>query len=526
MVGGGRGGDRAASAASGVAGGSARVRRSESAAPSAEGRTPETAGRWRRRVGRSGGRLSGVSAGCHHPRGGGGRGGQGRRSGRAGEPDAGLWFRLVERDRRLLALLGEHRVLTTRQIAAIEFDSVRRAQDRLRQLRELGVVFAFRDSYPGGGTSQTRYALGYLGARLLAAQRAEPPPTPKAYTERLERLAPWPKLAHQLGVNQFFCELVAHTRRTPSTTAGASSAGKPCGVTQWWPEARCADFFWKPRTYRNIRPRPDAYGCWEDQGRTVRFFLEHDTGTEPWPGLPASSTTTLPSPPTSSGCCCSRSTPAPARPICGRRCAANGRATVRGSSSPPPPATTATRTAPPAPSGRSGHPRTATVELPCGAGWPSCRNGGRTCPTTHRGTACPTPRPPSTHTTAPSWTAWPHHHRRPPRCSPSRPSRTRIGPTTPTMRSSSSRTRWRPTDDRHRPHQTPTEARILSCAVDPMPCPGGRAPGVRPPRHRRRDGKRDHRDFGETPNLPGGITHLTAQVTRLTFGGGDCEYRA
>lgn len=27
--------------------------------------------------------------------------------------------------------------------------------------------------------------------------------------------------------------------------------------------------------------RPDGYGCWEAQGRVVRFFLEHDTGTEP-----------------------------------------------------------------------------------------------------------------------------------------------------------------------------------------------------------------------------------------------------
>jgi hypothetical protein len=70
-------------------------------------------------------------------------------------------------------------VLTTNQIAAIEFLSVRGAQDRLRHLRELGMVFAFRESYQRGGTSQTRYALGYLGARLIAAQRAERPPTPR-----------------------------------------------------------------------------------------------------------------------------------------------------------------------------------------------------------------------------------------------------------------------------------------------------------------------------------------------------------
>jgi hypothetical protein len=203
-----------------------------------------------------------------------GRGGR-----RAGEPDPGLWFRLVDRDRRLLALLAEHKVLTTNQVAAIEFLSVRRAQDRLRQLRELGVVFAFRESYSRGGTSQTRYALGYLGARVIAARRAERPPTPKAYTESLERLALWPKLDHQLGVNDFFCSLAAH--RNPARLREAGREGEVSGLTQWWCERRCTEFFWKYLGGgRDTRLRPDGYGCWEERGRTVRFFLEYDTGTE------------------------------------------------------------------------------------------------------------------------------------------------------------------------------------------------------------------------------------------------------
>jgi hypothetical protein len=190
-----------------------------------------------------------------------------------------LWFRLVDRDRRLLALLAEHKVLITNQIAAIEFLSVRRAQDRLRHLRELGVVFAFRESYLRSGTSQTRYALGYLGARLIAAQRAERPPAPKAYTERLERLALWPKLDHQLGVNDFFCALAAH--RNPARLREAGREGEVSGLTQWWSERRCTEFFWKYQGGgRETRLRPDDHGCWEEHGRTVRFFLEHDTGTE------------------------------------------------------------------------------------------------------------------------------------------------------------------------------------------------------------------------------------------------------
>lgn len=190
-----------------------------------------------------------------------------------------MWFRLVDRDRRLLALLAEHKVLTTSQVAAIEFASVRRAQDRLRRLRELGVVFAFRESYVRGGTSQTRFALGYLGARLIAAQRAERPPAPKAYAEGLERLGLWPKLDHQLGVNDFFCALAAH--RNPARLRDAASAGVVSGLTQWWSEKRCAEFFVKYQCGGpDIRLRPDGYGCWEEHGRAVRFFLEHDTGTE------------------------------------------------------------------------------------------------------------------------------------------------------------------------------------------------------------------------------------------------------
>lgn len=260
--------------ASRSASGLAQPRRSESAGPYAEAAAAEPAGqRWYRRE-RAEDRLrSDLHPSTHR-----GRAGRGRR---AGEPDAALWFRLVDRDRRLLALLSEHKVLTTNQIAAIEFQSVRRAQDRLRHLRELGVVFAFRESYLRGGTSQTRYALGYLGARLIAAQRAQKPPAPKAYTESLERLALWPKLDHQLGVNDFFCALAAH--RNPARLREEGREGEVGGLTQWWSEHRCTGSFIKyhPGGGRETRLRPDGYGCWEDQGRVVRFFLEYDTGTEP-----------------------------------------------------------------------------------------------------------------------------------------------------------------------------------------------------------------------------------------------------
>ncbi|WP_433563216.1 replication-relaxation family protein [Nocardia sp. CA-151230] len=165
-------------------------------------------------------------------------------------------------------------MLTTDQIASLEFTSIRRAQDRLAKLREMGMLFAFRESLYGGGTSQTRHALGYPGARLIAAQRAEKPPTPAAYALSLERLACSPTLAHRLGVNGFFCALAArrNTARQPDTA-------RVEGLTQWWSERQCAEQFWTSFE-REPQIRPDGYGCWEQDGRAVRFFLEYDTGTE------------------------------------------------------------------------------------------------------------------------------------------------------------------------------------------------------------------------------------------------------
>ncbi|WP_198347646.1 replication-relaxation family protein [Nocardia terrae] len=161
-------------------------------------------------------------------------------------------------------------MLTTDQIASLEFSSVRRAQDRLAKLREMGMLFAFRESLYGGGTSQTRHALGYSGARLIAAQSGEKPPTPAAHALSLERLACSPTLGHRLGVNGFFAALAAH--RNPAATVLE-------GLTQWWSERQCADQFWTAFE-RDPQIRPDGYGCWEQDGHAVRFFLEYDTGTE------------------------------------------------------------------------------------------------------------------------------------------------------------------------------------------------------------------------------------------------------
>ena len=76
-------------------------------------------------------------------------------------------------------------------------------------------------------------------------------------------LAAGQRTAHTLGVNGFFCALHKAARERPDAEVAA-----------WWSERRCAAEWGE-------LVRPDAYGIWEESGRRVEFFLEHDTGSEP-----------------------------------------------------------------------------------------------------------------------------------------------------------------------------------------------------------------------------------------------------
>ena len=145
------------------------------------------------------------------PHGGTRRGGAARTA-RTGEPDPSQWSGLGDRDRRILALLDAYKVLTTDQLAALEFPSVDRAQHRLSILWRRGLVWRWRPTLAWGGSAPYHFALGYAGAKLLAAQRLADPPRPGAWETRLTRLAESPQLRHLLGINQFFCDLVQYTK--------------------------------------------------------------------------------------------------------------------------------------------------------------------------------------------------------------------------------------------------------------------------------------------------------------------------
>ncbi|PZG14882.1 hypothetical protein C1I98_39440, partial [Spongiactinospora gelatinilytica] len=175
---------------------------------------------------------------------------------------ADLAERLTPRDAEILDAVWEHRVLTTDQLTAIFFPSVHRARHRLLALHELRALDRFRPWAPTG-SRPWHWFLGPAGAHHLAAQRGITPAELRYRPDSAASIALSSRLTHQVGVNEFFTQLHATARRT-----------KGSAVTAWWPERRCAALW-------GDLARPDAYGRWTEDGHTLDFFLEHDTGTEP-----------------------------------------------------------------------------------------------------------------------------------------------------------------------------------------------------------------------------------------------------
>lgn len=194
----------------------------------------------------------------------------------AGEPDGALWAQLTPRDRVMLELVAEHRVLTTEQLRALLFPSISRAQHRLLALTDAGVLWRTQPYRAEGGSKPFHYLLGYRGAELLAAQRGTTAPRPATHADRLRRILESPRLGHLLGVNQFFAELADYSRRSGLGAPFSPRDGRPEGegLHTWRSEQWITEFY-------EHQIRPDGYGCWYQDGRWLGFFLEHDTGTEP-----------------------------------------------------------------------------------------------------------------------------------------------------------------------------------------------------------------------------------------------------
>lgn len=175
-----------------------------------------------------------------------------------------LAWRLTPRDRWIIRMIHEHRVLTAHQITALAFPSFRSGRMRLRELFQWGVVDRFQP-FVSVGTAPMHYVLAPAGAAVLAAEDGLDVKELGYRHDRAFGVAHSLRLAHTVGVNEWFTALVDHARHP--------GPGDEATLDAWWAEARCARHF-------GDLIKPDAYGRWSSQGQTVEFFLEYDFGTE------------------------------------------------------------------------------------------------------------------------------------------------------------------------------------------------------------------------------------------------------
>jgi hypothetical protein len=179
--------------------------------------------------------------------------------------------RLTDRDRYLVRVVAEHRVMTTDQFAALAFDNIITARHRLDALARLGALNRFRPHRPTG-SAPWHYLLGPLGAVLLGAEdRDDGKWLSQVRTGRQVALQRSQRLAHMIGTNWFFVALAAHTRQ---------GAGE---LRTWLTESHTAELFHQyPISLSALAslPRPDGAGVWADGGREIAFMLEYDTGSE------------------------------------------------------------------------------------------------------------------------------------------------------------------------------------------------------------------------------------------------------
>jgi hypothetical protein len=182
---------------------------------------------------------------------------------------------LTARDRWILRMLAEHRVLTTTMFVGLAFPSPRAAQLRLRALFTLGVINRFQPLIPTG-SAPLHWILDTPGRAVLTAEDhlLTNPHTPvdRDRSRRGQALAlvHSQQLAHLLEVNTALTHLAA-------TTTGHRDNGAGVGVAAlelWWSQTRCTrhvgDFI-----------HPDAYAHYRHHTTRLAFFYEHDRGSEP-----------------------------------------------------------------------------------------------------------------------------------------------------------------------------------------------------------------------------------------------------
>jgi hypothetical protein len=172
-----------------------------------------------------------------------------------------LAARATPRDRWLLRMLAEHRVLTSIQIAQLAYGAPATARHRLIKLWRMRAIDRVQP-FTATGSAPMHYVLGDAGAALLAAEYGLTAAEAGYRRDLALAIFTSPQLAHTTGTNGVMTALAA-----------AARTSRGCALATWWPERRCAQQW-------GDLARPDAYGRWHEDGRDVDFFLEYDTGTE------------------------------------------------------------------------------------------------------------------------------------------------------------------------------------------------------------------------------------------------------
>ncbi|MFI2473068.1 replication-relaxation family protein [Nocardia xishanensis] len=190
---------------------------------------------------------------------------------------AHLVSKLTARDLWVLAMLHEHRVLTTPLLAALAFPTENLARRRLARLHSYGVLDRFRPLLPVG-SAPSHWVLARAGATILAAQ-AETEPRKLGYLpHHTETIAHSLHLTHTLGINEWFTALA-----TTSDT-GAGIDGGTAELVSWWSQTRAA------RRWGDLA-RPDGYGRYThattEATAVLDFFLEYDLATTSLPRIAA-----------------------------------------------------------------------------------------------------------------------------------------------------------------------------------------------------------------------------------------------
>jgi hypothetical protein len=169
--------------------------------------------------------------------------------------------RLDQRDREILRALFDHQVLLTYQIKVLFFSSLRRCQEVLRELREIGLID--RDlptERIGVGKAQGHWTITEAGVQVVAVTMRKP----RSQLDWMPRDS-WHESdrhrEHLLGVNRFFVSLVEASLRFPDH-----------GLERWTPEQEIQS--------KNNWIRHDGLGRYHHPGGTCDIYLEYDRGTE------------------------------------------------------------------------------------------------------------------------------------------------------------------------------------------------------------------------------------------------------